>query len=95
MSSENLLTKFDQLSQQFHEIVLEEKAKLHAEVNDDIIHLNIGGQKITTKRSTLCLVENSRLADMFSGRGEDNLDILRHFIKPKVTPVAFKTSKYD
>ena len=74
MSSENLLTKFDQLSQQFHEIVLEEKAKLHAEVNDDIIHLNIGGQKITTERSTLCLVENSRLADMFSGRGEDNLE---------------------
>ena len=40
---------------------------------DDIIHLNIGGQKFSTTRSTLCQVEGSLLATMFSGRWEDNL----------------------
>ena len=44
-------------------------------VNDnDIIHLNIGGQELTTKRSTLCQVENSLLATMFSGRWEESLE---------------------
>ena len=38
--------------------------------DDDIIHLNIGGQKFTTERSTLCQVEGSLLAAMFSGRWE-------------------------
>ena len=75
MSRENLLKRFDQLAQQFHEIAQEEKGKLHAKVNDnDIIYLNVGGQKLTTKRSTLCQVEKSRLADMFRGRGEDSLE---------------------
>jgi hypothetical protein len=33
------------------------------EVSDnDIIHLNVGGQKLTTERSTLCQVEGSLLA---------------------------------
>ena len=94
MSSENLLTKFDQLAQrfqqEFQELIEEERAKLKAEiaeynpekermkaltVNDnDIIHLNIGGQKLTTKRSTLCQVENSFLVAMFSGRWEESLE---------------------
>jgi hypothetical protein len=39
--------------------------------NDDIIYLNVGGQKLITKRSTLCQVEGSFLASMFSGRWED------------------------
>ncbi|CAB3980896.1 Chaperone dnaK2 [Paramuricea clavata] len=38
--------------------------------NDDIIHLNVGGQKLTTERSTLCQVEGSFLASRFSGRWE-------------------------
>ena len=42
--------------------------------NNDIIHLNVGGQKMTTKRSTLCQVEGSLLASMFSGRWEDGLE---------------------
>ena len=41
---------------------------------NDIIHLNVGGQKLTTKRSTLCQVENSLLATMFSGRWEESLE---------------------
>ena len=39
--------------------------------DDDIIHLNVSGVKLTTKRSTLCQVESSLLASMFSGRWED------------------------
>ena len=42
--------------------------------NNDNIHLNVGGQKMTTKRSTLCQVEGSLLASMFSGRWEDGLE---------------------
>ena len=41
--------------------------------NDDIINLNVGGTKLTTLRSTLCQVEDSLLAAMFSGRWEDNI----------------------
>ena len=78
-----------QFKQQFHEIVESERAKMKAEVeayeaeklkmnavkvsDDDIINLNVGGQKITTKRSTLCQVEGSLLASMFSGRWENKL----------------------
>ena len=41
--------------------------------NDDIINLNVGGKKLATLRSTLCQVEDSLLAAMFSGRWEDNI----------------------
>ena len=41
--------------------------------DDDIIHLNIGGLKMTTTRSTLCQVEGSLLASMFRGRWEDSV----------------------
>jgi hypothetical protein len=53
-----------------------EKQRMKAvEVSDnDIIHLNVGGHKLTTKRSTLCQVECSLLASMFSGRWEDSLE---------------------
>jgi hypothetical protein len=40
---------------------------------DDIVSLNVGGQKFTTTRSTLCQVQDSLLAIMFSGRWEDGL----------------------
>ena len=78
------------LLDEFKEIVKDETTKMKAEVdgneqitermkavtmnNNDIIHLNIGGQKMTTKRSTLCQVEGSLLASMFSGRWEDGLE---------------------
>ena len=78
-----------QFKQQFNEIVESERAKMKAEVeayeaekhkmnavkvsDDDILELNVGGQKITTKRSTLCQVEGSMLASMFSGKWENKL----------------------
>ena len=93
MSSEDLLTKFNDLvarfSKEFNSLIEEERAKLKAEVeaykaelqrmnavqvnDDDLIDLNVGGQRLTTTRSTLCQVEGSLLASMFSGRWEDRL----------------------
>ena len=75
--------------EEFNEIVEKERANLKAEVealnaekqrmeavevsDDDIIHLNVGGQKFTTTRATLCQVEGSLLATMFNGRWEDRV----------------------
>jgi hypothetical protein len=75
---------------EFNDIIEGERAKMKAELDaynaekqrmkavevsdNDIIHLNIGGHKLTTKRSTLCQVEGSLLASMFSGRWEDSLE---------------------
>ncbi|CAB4040842.1 SH3KBP1-binding 1 [Paramuricea clavata] len=93
MSTDDLLTKFDEMvkrfREEFNEIIEGERAKMKAEVeaynaekqkmkpfevsDDDIIDLNVGGQKLTTTRSTLCQVEGSLLASMFSGRWEDGL----------------------
>ena len=39
----------------------------------DLVELNIGGELVTVRRSTLCLVEGSLLATMFSGRWEESL----------------------
>ena len=38
-----------------------------------IVHLNVGGEKMSTSRATLTLVEGSLLATMFSGRWDDRL----------------------
>ncbi|CAB3980897.1 Chaperone dnaK2 [Paramuricea clavata] len=75
---------------EFNDIIEAERAKMKAELDaynaekqrmkavevsdSDIIHLNVGGHKLTTKRSTLCQVEGSLLASMFSGRWEDSLE---------------------
>ena len=75
--------------EEFKEIVEGERAKMKAEIeayqaekqrmkavdvsDDDIILLNVGGQKFTSTRSTLCQVEGSLLAIMFSGRWEDSV----------------------
>ena len=76
-------------TQEFNEIINGERAKLKVELDecnaekqkmkaidvsdDDIISFNVGGQKFTTTRSTLCQVEGSLLSTMFSGRWEDGL----------------------
>ena len=39
----------------------------------DLVHLNVGGQRLTTTISTLRQVKGSFLASMFSGRWEDRL----------------------
>ena len=75
--------------QEFSEIVESERAKIKAKIeaynaekqrieavnvnDDDLIDLNVGGTKLTTTRSTLCQVQDSLLATMFSGRWEDNI----------------------
>ena len=75
--------------EEFNEIVEKERANLMAEVealnaekqrmeaievsDDDIIHLNVGGQKFSTTRATLCQVEGSLFATMFNGRWEDRV----------------------
>ena len=75
---------------EFEKIIEDERAKIKAEVeayslekermkavtvkDNDIIQLNVGAQKMTTKRSTLCQVEGSLLSSMFSGRWEDRLE---------------------
>jgi hypothetical protein len=41
---------------------------------NDIVYLNVGGTKMATKRSTLCQIEGSLLASLFSGRWEDNVE---------------------
>ena len=74
---------------EFDQIVEEERAKMRQEIeaykaeklrmkvvvvsDDDIINLNVGGTKMTTKRSTLCQVEGSLFSSMFSGRWETSL----------------------
>jgi hypothetical protein len=40
---------------------------------DQIVELNVGGENMTTYRSTLCASQGSMLAAMFSGRWEEKL----------------------
>mmetsp|Transcript_41373 Transcript_41373/g.54390 ORF Transcript_41373/g.54390 Transcript_41373/m.54390 type:complete len:348 (+) Transcript_41373:177-1220(+) len=62
--------------------LIQEKANLELEKNmvyselispNDIIKLNIGGEKIDTRRDTLCMCQDSLLSSMFSGRWEESL----------------------
>ena len=46
--------------------------------DDDVVSLNIGGKIMAASRSTLCQVEGSLLASMFSGRWEDRLKKDKH-----------------
>lgn len=43
-----------------------EEAETSISSSDDVIELNVGGQKMTTLRSTLTVVPNSKLARMFN-----------------------------
>jgi len=45
----------------------------HGSLSDDVIELNVGGQKMTTLRSTLTAVPNSKLALMFSKANTKNM----------------------
>eukprot|EP00929_Paragymnodinium_shiwhaense_P072790 TRINITY_DN36956_c0_g1_i1.p1 TRINITY_DN36956_c0_g1~~TRINITY_DN36956_c0_g1_i1.p1 ORF type:complete len:498 (-),score=128.51 TRINITY_DN36956_c0_g1_i1:36-1529(-) len=54
-----------------------EQARLRvvaAEVDEDVLELNVGGQLFSTRRSTLCLFEGSYLANLFSGRWESSIE---------------------
>ena len=74
-SRDGLVTRFDDLvngfKQEFNQIIQEE---IECERND-IIQLNVGGQKFTTTRSTLRQVNGSLLATMFS---ESMEHVLKH-----------------
>jgi hypothetical protein len=53
----------------------EEKATMEklAATATPIVNLNVGGEKMSTSRATLTLVDGSLLATMFSGKWEDKL----------------------
>ena len=82
-----LQTKYDEQKKKYDELEAESAAadksskkkskkesKKASKVKDnDIIYLNIGGEKVTTERCTLCQVKDSRLAKMFSGPAKDDL----------------------
>jgi hypothetical protein len=40
----------------------------------DVLHLNIGGQRIDVLRRTICSIDGSMLASKFSGRWDDSLE---------------------
>ena len=77
---------FNRFKQEFNKIIQEERKKMQAEVevfntykqglnvsDDDIIQLNVGGQKFTATRSTLCQINGSLLATMFNRSMEHGL----------------------
>lgn len=56
--------------------VLEREKTILCSARDlnEVLHLNVGGEvRCSVKRSTLCLVENSLLGRMFSGRWDESL----------------------
>ncbi len=60
----------------------EKRKRLEVEITDvygntgpsDVLHLNVGGQRIDVLRRTLCSIEGSMLASRFSGRWDDSLE---------------------
>ena len=56
---------------------LNEEKKQKQEIivgDDDIIRLNIGGKKFTSQKYTLCQIEGSLFATIFSGQWKDSVD---------------------
>ena len=73
-SREDALKQREEELQKAEEEFSNEAAKAYGATKpDDIITLNISGTKHQVLRSTLCYVEGSLLASMFSGRWDDNL----------------------
>lgn len=56
--------------------------------NDDILELNVGGEEMTTCKSTLCSVPGSMLDAMFSGRHTLKMTKGRYFLDRD--PTTFK-----
>lgn len=78
-------------------LVIEEETRLHPDdtfntTSDDIIYLNVGGQTITTLRSTLTAVPHSKLALMFvkekQNKTKSKKDIRNYFFD--YNPVQFE-----
>ncbi len=71
---EDALKKREEELQKAEEEFSNEAAKAYGATKpDDIITLDVGGTRLRVLRSTLCYVEGSLLASMFSGRWDDNL----------------------
>ena len=71
---EDALKQCEEELQKAEEDFSNEAAKAYGATKpDDIITLNVGGTRLQVLRSTLCYVEGSLLASMFSGRWDDNL----------------------
>ncbi len=77
-SQENYLADFETVSARretvLNTVLTTSKRRMNAiEVSDDdLIYLNVGGQKLATTRSTLCQVEGSLIASMFNGHWDSN-----------------------
>lgn len=61
-------------------LVIEEETRIHPEdtfnsISDDVIHLNVGGQRISTFRSTLTAVPHSKLALIFAKDNQNKTKI--------------------
>eukprot|EP00386_Alphamonas_edax_P010261 GDKI01033267.1.p1 GENE.GDKI01033267.1~~GDKI01033267.1.p1 ORF type:complete len:326 (+),score=87.31 GDKI01033267.1:54-980(+) len=66
--------KEEQLEKREQLFEAEKKRMMSVVVQDtDIIELNVGGRAFTTTRATLCVEEDTLLANMFSGRWEGSL----------------------
>ena len=90
MAQEELRKEIEQQRRVFDEEIKSEKSALEekeqsleremarmntlGEGTHDLVHINVGGDLVTVKRSTLCQHKGSVLANMFSGRWEQKLD---------------------
>ncbi|CAK0812880.1 unnamed protein product, partial [Prorocentrum cordatum] len=72
----------EELRQRQQQVQLERSALGHdrsrarvlaADVDDEVLVLNCGGDLFSAKRSTLCLYEGSYLANLFSGRWDSSI----------------------
>ena len=73
----------------------EDETQLHPvdtfnSTSDDIIHLNVGGQKITTYRSTLTVVPHSKLALMFAKDNQNKTKNVTNSYFFDYSPVQFE-----
>lgn len=70
---ESLKKREEELEKAEEEFSSEAAKAYGATKPDDVLTLNVGGTRLQVLRSTLCCLEGSLLATMFSGRWDDNL----------------------
>ena len=88
---ENLERKKKEVDKEADALKTEKKQMQSAVSHEDIIYLNIGGDTMSCSRATLCQVEGSLLATMFSGRWESGHKKDRHDnVFLDFNPICFK-----
>ena len=70
---DTLKQREEELQKAEEEFSIEAAKAYGATKPDDVITLDVGGTRLRVLRSTLCYVEGSLLASMFSGRWDDSL----------------------